>query len=65
MLNKNQYLQDAAEDILEILDGMSFEEISDVEDIIEDVIYTAKNDREEYFNFAAYIKRRYFGDRND
>ena len=68
-MNKNKYIQEAADDILEILDGMSFDEISAVEDVIEDVLYTAHNDGDEHFNFAAYVmaheRGRYFGDIND
>ena len=67
-MNK-KYIKNAADDILEILDGMSFEEISAVEDVIEDVLYTAHNDGDEHFNFAAYImaheRERYFGGTDD
>jgi len=60
----NKYTAEAINDILEILDGMSFTEIDAVIDAVEGVSDAARKSGEEYFNFAEYALTRRQGDNN-
>ena len=60
----NKYTEEALNDILEICDGMSIDEIFEVIDAAEGVAHSADQNGEEYFNFAEYLLTHRQGDRN-
>lgn len=58
----NKYTDEAVNDILEICDGMSIDEIFEVIDAVEGAVNATEQD---YFNFAEYVLTRRQGDKND
>ncbi len=60
----NKYFEEALENILEICDGMSIDEIDEIMYAVEGVINAADQNGEEYFNFAEYLLTHRQGDSN-
>lgn len=60
----NKYTEEALENILEICDGLSLDEIDEIMYAVEGVINAADQNGEEYFNFAEYLLTHKKGDNN-
>ena len=60
-MNKDKYIQEAVDEILEILDGMSFDEIFEISLEVNGAVDEGKS---EYFSYAEYVLTHKQGDKN-